>query len=68
MCDVPSIAVVCGESIECFPGMAFKSVFKPFGTIPVAPFIMGIIIHFMFHIRCISEHKIMYFSSFSTFA
>jgi hypothetical protein len=21
MCDVPSIAVFCGESIECFPGI-----------------------------------------------
>jgi hypothetical protein len=23
MCDVPSIAVFCSESIECFPDMAF---------------------------------------------
>ena len=23
MCDVPSIAVFCSESIECFPGTAF---------------------------------------------
>jgi hypothetical protein len=24
MCDVPSIAVFCSESTECFPGMASK--------------------------------------------
>jgi hypothetical protein len=24
MCDVPSIAVFCSESIECFPGTASK--------------------------------------------
>jgi len=35
MCDVPNIAVVCGESIECFPGLAFKFFFKPFVTHPV---------------------------------
>ena len=28
MCDVPSIAVFCSESIECFPGTASKFVFK----------------------------------------
>jgi hypothetical protein len=35
MCDVPSVAAVCGESIECFPGMAIKFFCKPFVTIPV---------------------------------
>ena len=24
MCDVPSVAVFCSESIECFPGTASK--------------------------------------------
>jgi hypothetical protein len=28
MCDVPSIAVFCSESIECFPGTASKFFFK----------------------------------------
>jgi hypothetical protein len=41
MCDVPSIAVPCSESVECFPGMAFKFFFKPFGTILVAPITAG---------------------------
>ena len=53
-CDVPSTAVFCGESVECFPGMASKVFFKPFLTILVAPIITGIIIDFTFPIRCIS--------------
>jgi len=28
MCDVPSIAVFCSESIECFPGTASKFFLK----------------------------------------
>jgi hypothetical protein len=45
--------------------MASKFFFKPFVTIPVAPSITGTIIHFMFRIRCISVHKLLYFSFFS---
>ena len=56
MCDVPCIAVVGSESIECFPGMASKFFFKSFVTILVVLFIIGIIISFMLHIRCISIH------------
>ena len=57
MCDVPSIAVFCSESIECFPGIVSKSFLKLLVTIPVAPIITGTIVHFRFHIRCISIHK-----------
>jgi len=32
-----------------------------FVNIPVAPFTSGIIIHFTFHIRCISTHQLFYF-------
>ena len=67
MCDVPSIAVFCTESIECFPGTASKFFLKLVVTIPVAPIITGIIVHFRFHIRCISIHKLLYFIFFSTF-
>jgi len=35
MCDVPSIAVFCRESIERFPGMASKFFLKLLVTIPV---------------------------------
>ena len=34
MCDVPSIAVFCSESIECFPGTAYKFFFRLLVTIP----------------------------------
>ena len=64
-CDVPSTAVFCSESIECFPGMAFRFFFQTYVIIPVARVITGIITHFMFHIRCISIHKLLYFSFFS---
>ena len=57
VCDVPSIAVFCSESIECFPGAASKFFLKLLVTIPVAPIITGTIVHFRFHIRCISIHK-----------
>ena len=53
MCDVPSTAVFCSESIECFPGTASKFFLKHLVTIPVVPIIIGIIVHFRFHIRCI---------------
>jgi len=65
MCDVPSIAVFCSESIECFPGTASKFFLKLLVTIPVAPIIIGITVHFRFHIRCISIHKLLYFNFFS---
>ena len=57
MCDVPSIAVFCSESIECFPGIVSKFFFKLLVTIRVAPIITGKIVHLRFHIRCISIHK-----------
>ena len=44
MCVVPSIAVFCSESIECFPGIVSKFFFKLLVTIPVVPIITGIII------------------------
>jgi hypothetical protein len=33
MCNEPSTAVFCSESIEFFPGMASKFVLKPFAII-----------------------------------
>jgi len=44
MCDVPSTAVFCSESIECFSRVASKFFLKFLVTIPVAPIITGIII------------------------
>jgi len=54
MCDVRSTAVFCSESIECFPGISSKFFLKLLVTIPVTPIITGKILHFRFHIRCIS--------------
>jgi len=65
MCDVPSITVFCSESIECFPGTASKFFLELPVTIPVAPIITGLIVHFRFHIRYISIHKLLYFNFFS---
>jgi len=67
MCDVPSTAVFCSESIECFPGTASKFFRKLLVTIPVAPIITGKIVHFRFLIYCNSIHKFLYFSFFSAF-
>ena len=64
MCDVPSIAVFCSESIECFPGTASKFFFKLLITTPVAPIITGTIAHFRFHIRCISIHELLLFCNY----
>ena len=65
MCDVPSIAVFYSESIECLPGTASKFFFKFLVTIPEAPIITGITVHFRFHIRCICIYKLSYFNFFS---
>jgi len=65
MCDVPSIAVFCSESIECFPGTASKFFLKLLVTIPVTPIITSIIVNFRFHIRYISVPKLLYFNLFS---
>jgi len=40
MCDVPSIAVFCSESIECFPGTISKFFLKLLVAIPVAPVLL----------------------------
>jgi hypothetical protein len=44
--------------------MATKFFLKHLVTIPVAPITTGIFINFMFHVRCISIHKLLYFSFF----
>jgi hypothetical protein len=61
MCDVPSITVYCGESTECFLGVASRFFLKPLVNIPVP----AIILHFKLHVHCITIHKILYFGFFS---
>jgi hypothetical protein len=43
MCDVPSIAVFCSESVECFPGTASKFFFKLLVSIIIVIIIIIII-------------------------
>ena len=61
MCGVPSTDVFCSECVECFPGMAYRVFLKPFVTIQLAPVVTGIIIHFMFPVRCIYIYKFFRF-------
>jgi hypothetical protein len=65
MCDVPSTAVFCTESIEFFPYIVFRYFFSPLVTIPVAPMITGMTKHFIFHIRLVSILTFLYFDFFS---
>src|SRR5215510_11821645 len=65
MCGETSIAVFCSESIEWFPGIASRFFLKLLITIPVPPILTGIIVHFRFHICCISIPKLLYLTSFS---
>jgi len=44
MCDVPSIAVFCSESIERFPGITSKFFLKLLVTIQVASIITGLLL------------------------
>ena len=44
-CDVPSIAIFCGESIVCFLVYLAKFSLHRFFTMPVAPIITGILTH-----------------------
>ena len=67
MCDIPSSIVFSSISTECFPSMSCKFFFKPSVTIPVAPIITGMIIHFMFHIHWISIHKLFHYFLFAPF-
>jgi hypothetical protein len=46
MCDVPSTAVFCSGSVDCFTGMAYRFLFKYFVTVPMAPIITGLIIYY----------------------
>jgi hypothetical protein len=50
MCDVPSTAVFCTESTECFPGIVYIYFSNASGTIPVAPVIIGMKKDFICHI------------------
>jgi hypothetical protein len=53
---------LCSEPIACFPGVASKYFLKPPLLFRLLEIITGIMLHFRFHILCISIHKLLYFS------
>jgi len=65
MCDVPSLAVFCSESIDCFPGTVSKFFLKLHVTVLLVPVVTGIIVHFGFQIYCISVPNLLYFNFFT---
>ena len=50
-----------------FPRYGFQIFLQTCVTIPVVPAVSGMIKNFVFHIRCISVHRLRYFSFFSCF-
>jgi hypothetical protein len=50
MCDVPSMAVFCKESIECCPGIVSRYFCKLLIKIPLYQMITGIKNHFILQI------------------
>ena len=47
----------CGESIECFPGVASRFVLKIVVIILIALFVVSTTIHFVFHFPVFSLRK-----------
>ena len=45
MCDVPSIAISCSESIKCFPGTVSKFFLKLLVTIPLLLLLLLLLLH-----------------------
>ena len=60
MCDVPSIADFCSESVECFPGIAPRFFLKLLVTVPVAPIITCMIVHIIIIIIIIIQIAIFF--------
>jgi hypothetical protein len=51
MCDVPSTAVFCRDSVERFPGIFSGYIFSLLVTILAAPLITGMTENFIFHVH-----------------
>ena len=65
MCAVPNMAVLCSSLTSCFPGMLLTYFLNGFEMAPVAPISTGITFVFIFHMRCISIVRSLYFRIFS---
>jgi hypothetical protein len=56
LCVMFKVHSLVRESIEFFPGMAYKFFFQTSVTVPVAPIFTGKITNFMFRTWCTSIH------------
>src|SRR5215469_15006946 len=65
MCAVPNMAVFCSSLTSWFPGMLLTYFLNDFEMVPVAPITTGITLAFIFHMRCISIVRYLYFKIFS---
>ena len=65
MCAVPNMAVFRSFLTSCFPGMLLTYFLNDFEIVPVAPIVTGITFGFVFHMRCISIVRFLYFRIFS---
>jgi len=65
MYAVPNMVVFWSSLISCFPGMLLTYFLNDSEIVPVAPTITGITFVFMFHMRCISNVRLLYFRIFS---
>ena len=61
MCAVPNMAVVCSSLTSWFPGMLLTYFLNDSEIVPVAPIITGITFAFIFHMRCVSIVRSLYF-------
>jgi len=65
MCVMPNMAVFCSSLTSWFPGTSFTYFLNDLEMVPVAPVITGITFVFIFHMRCISIVRSLYFKIFS---
>jgi len=63
-CSVPNMAVFCSSLTSLFPGMLLTYFLNDFEIVPVAPISTGTIFVFIFHMRCISIVRSLYFRIF----
>jgi len=61
MCAVLNMAVLCSSLTSCFSGMLLTYFLNDFEIVPVASTITGITFVFIFHMRCISIVRSLYF-------
>ena len=65
MCAVPNMDVFCSSLTSWFPGMLLTYFLNDFEIVPVARVITGVTFVFIFHMRCISIVRSLYFRIFS---